>query len=60
MTCLHNAYEVSFRQALDALAVVEQDWLEMLKQGILPRREVQLAIRDLYLAREELLDDFFA
>ena len=30
-------YEVSFRQALDALADVERQWLEMLRQGILPR-----------------------
>ncbi len=46
MTCSHNAYEVSFRQAFDALAELEQSWLEMLKQGILPRHEVQLAIRE--------------
>ncbi len=44
MTCSHNAYEVSFRQALQALAEMEHDWLEMLKQGILPRHEVHHAI----------------
>ena len=60
MACLHSTYEVSFRQVLDALALMEQDWLDMLKQGKLPRHEVQAAIRDLYLAKEELLDDFFA
>ena len=58
MNSSHN-YAVSFRQALDSLADVESQWLEMLRQGILPRYEVQAAIRDLYMAREELLDDFF-
>jgi hypothetical protein len=53
-------YDVSFRQALQALADVEGQWLGMLKQGVLSRHEVQLALRDLYMAREQLLDDFFA
>ena len=59
MTCSRNS-DVSFRQAFDALADVEDQWLEMLRQGILPRYEVQAAIKDLYMAREALLDDFFA
>ena len=58
MACSHN-YEVSFRQAFDALVDVESQYLEMLKLGILPRHEVQAAVRDLLLAREKLLDDFF-